>query len=37
FGATVRQTSLKQRLCQINTALQFGPLKKSHLGHKRSS
>lgn len=28
FGAILRQTSLKLRLCQINTALQLGPLKK---------
>lgn len=27
-GAILRQTSLKKRLCQVNTALQLGPLKK---------
>eukprot|EP00069_Balaena_mysticetus_P010296 bmy_20643T0 len=36
IGATVRKTSLKQRLCQINTALQLGPLKKPHLGWKEA-
>lgn len=36
FGAILRQTSLKERLCQINTALQLGPLKRPHLGYDRS-
>lgn len=35
-GAILRQASLKEGLCQIDTALQLGPLEKPHLGNKRS-
>lgn len=37
IGAILRQTSLKGRRCQINTALQLGPPKKPHLGYKKAS